>query len=355
MRARVAVLWLAACLAAAPQMKLTVDQLVSFITSSIELDHADGKVAKYLKNVTLTEKLDDRTIESLQGLGAGPKTVQALMRLRDASRKLGEAAPPEPEKRRSPMPPPPPEEQQRIIEEVRDYALNYTKHLPDFICTQVTRRYGDPSGLEFWRKLDTVTAKLSYFEEKEDYQVILLNNRPVDLTYDDLGGSTSTGEFGTMLREIFEPDSETTFAWERWGKLRGKLVHVYSYRVRQDKSEWAISYERKMSVVPAYRGLIYVDRDTLMVLRITLQAQNIPPSFPIQEARTVLDYDYVDISGRDFMLPLKFEMRMRQGRLLVKNEVEFRLYRKFGAEAIITFDTPEPLPEEMTTEQPPTQ
>jgi hypothetical protein len=28
------------------------------------------------------------------------------------------------------------------------------------------------------------------------------------------------------------------------------------------------------------------------------------------------------------------------------------MYRKFEAEAVITFDTPEPLPEEMTTEQP---
>jgi hypothetical protein len=39
--------------------------------------------------------------------------------------------------------------------------------------------------------------------------------------------------------------------------------------------------------------------------------------------------------------------------LLVKNEVEFRLYNKFGAEATIQFgDTPEPLPEENTKEEP---
>jgi hypothetical protein len=38
-------------------------------------------------------------------------------------------------------------------------------------------------------------------------------------------------------------------------------------------------------------------------------------------------------------------MRMRSGKFLSKNEVEFRMYRKFGAEAIIVRD-PEPLPEE---------
>ena len=30
----------------------------------------------------------------------------------------------------------------------------------------------------------------------------------------------------------------------------------------------------------------------------------------------------------------------------MKNDVEFRMYRKFGADTSIKFDTPEPLPEE---------
>jgi hypothetical protein len=66
----------------------------------------------------------------------------------------------------------------------------------------------------------------------------------------------------------------------------------------------------------------------------------------------VLDYDFVKISDLEFLLPLKSVMRMREGRMLVKNEVEFRMYRKFGAEAVITFDTPDPLPEEATQELP---
>jgi hypothetical protein len=355
MSLRLALLGLTFWVAALAQQRLTVKQLVQFITSSIELQHPDRQVAGYLKNVVLTERLDDRTIESLQGLGAGPKTIEALERLRDISQNLPAPAPVKPEQKLPVRPPPSPEEQKRILEEVREYALNYTKRLPDFICVQVTRRYADPSGLEFWRKLDTVTARVSYFEQKEDYKVILLNDRPVDLTMDDVGGSTSTGEFGTLLREIFEPETEATFRWSRWGRLRGRLTHVYEYRVRRDKSKWTITWERKLSVVPAYQGLVYVDHDSLQVLRVTLQALEIPPDFPIQEAGTVLDYDYVDIAGREYLLPLKFAMRMRQGRLLVKNDVEFRMYRKFGAEAVIKFETPEPLSEEMTTEQPPTQ
>jgi N12 class adenine-specific DNA methylase len=107
-----------------------------------------------------------------------------------------------------------------------------------------------------------------------------------------------------------------------------------------------------MEIVPAYRGLIYVDADLLTVTRITLEAIDIPPTFPIQLAKTTLDYDFIKIGDAEHVLPLRAEVRMREGRTLVKNDVEFRMYRKFGAEATIKFETPEPLPEDATKEQP---
>lgn len=354
MRLKLAGLGLAVCLAVVAQNQLTVKQLIEFVSSSIKLGHRDGRVASYLRDVTLSEQLDDRTIATLRELGAGPRTVDALIRLRDASNALPEAEPAEPEAELPPRPPPSEEEQQRVLDEVRKYAQFYSSQLPDFICVQVTRRYGDPSGLEIWHMLDTITTRLSYFEEKEDYQVVMINNRPVDLTMNDVGGSTSMGEFGTMLKEVFAPDTEATFQWVRWGKLRGRLTHVFEYRVRQDRSKWSIRYEKTDRVVPAYRGEVHVDSGFPQVLRLTLAAQNIPPAFPIQEARTVLDYDFAEISGQQHLLPLKFDMRMRMGRELVKNEVEFRLYRKFEADAVIKFDSLDPLPEEMTTEEPAT-
>jgi hypothetical protein len=93
-----------------------------------------------------------------------------------------------------------------------------------------------------------------------------------------------------------------------------------------------------------------VDRDTLAVMRITLEAENLPLSFPVQQATTTLDYEYQTIAAGEFVLPLKASMRMRSGKLLVKNEVEFRNYNRFGAEATITF-TPDELSEDQLKEQ----
>ena len=59
------------------------------------------------------------------------------------------------------------------------------------------------------------------------------------------------------------------------------------------------------------------------------------------------------IGDQTHLLPLKADVRMRSSKLLTKNLVEFHLYRKFGADTSITFDTPDALPDEQTKEQPP--
>jgi hypothetical protein len=130
-------------------------------------------------------------------------------------------------------------------------------------------------------------------------------------------------------------------------------MHVIDYRVRQSKSKWTVTYERSQQITPGYHGLIYVDRDSRAIARLTLEAEDIPPAFPVQQAGTVLDYDFVDIAGSSYMLPLKYTVKMRAAKYLAKNETEFRMYRKFGADTAITFDIPEALPEEGRKEEPP--
>src|SRR5579863_7188486 len=92
-------------LSAAGEMSLTVDKLTDFIRSAVKLKQTDKEVAETLRHVKMVEKLDDRTIEELQSLGAGPKTVAALKELGDASSSLPQAVPPPPKPVVVPIPP----------------------------------------------------------------------------------------------------------------------------------------------------------------------------------------------------------------------------------------------------------
>ncbi len=353
---RTLVLMICAAAVSAAQT-MSIQRLTEFIRSSIKMKYDDRKVAEYLKRVKLTGRLDDRTVEELQGLGAGPKTVAALNVLRDSTSSLKTEAPPPPKPVYVPPPPPDSIEQKRVLADVTEWAESYVSRMPDFICTQVTRRFIDPSGMEFWQRRDVITERLSFFDKKEDYKVVLVNNQvATDTSHDKLGGATSSGEFGSVMKEIFEASTQTHFEWERWATLRGKRMHVFSYRVDQNRSQYSILAQGSERLVIAYHGLIYVDRDNNTITKITLIGDGIPLTYPIREVRLTLDYDKTKIAERDYILPLKAEVTSRQGdKFLIKNEVEFRLYRKFSAESVLKdIGEPEPLPDDATKEQPPT-
>src|SRR5277367_4860871 len=107
-------IFLGASLLAAPS-GYTVDQLLSFLRSSIQLKQPDKEVAQRVSHMKLSQRLDERTIEQMQGEGIGPKTLAALKELSATTVNLSPpvAVPPPPKP--APIPPPSYEEQQQVI------------------------------------------------------------------------------------------------------------------------------------------------------------------------------------------------------------------------------------------------
>src|SRR5216684_1727015 len=118
MRYRFIALALLAAVAWAANDRLSVDQIVSFVSSAVKLKQPDKEVADYLRHVQLTNRLDERTVEDLQSFGAGPKTVAALRGLITNSAALPAPAPVEPKPPAPGIPPPNSLEQAKIFDEV---------------------------------------------------------------------------------------------------------------------------------------------------------------------------------------------------------------------------------------------
>jgi len=338
-------LFLAISAALYAQRQMTIAQLTGFIKSSVAEHLDDRSIAEMLKKTKLTEKLDQRTATGLMSLGAGPKTANALHDLSEASANLPD--PPSPAAAAAPKAPartftvPDSEEQAKILDAVREYALNYTASLPNFICTQVTRRQIDPSGMgDHWQQSDKLQEQLTYFEHKESYKVMAVNGQMVNnKDHLKLGGAITSGEFGSMMYEIFAPETAADFEWARLGKLDGRIMNVFNYRVSQPRSHYSIYHAGvNRTIIAAYHGLIYASRDTNAVIRVTLECDEIPHDFPVQDVKLDMWYDTVKIADQEFVLPVKWDMHSRDGRYMAWNSAEFALYRKFGADATIKFD-----------------
>jgi hypothetical protein len=350
MRKTLKILLLATVIATAADMTMTVEQLVQFVKSAIQLKQPDAQVASQLKHVKLSNRLDDSVVEELLGMRAGAKTVAALKDLRDSSASLPAPAPPPPQAPHPKSPDPPDSiEQAKVLEAAREYALDYEKQLPNFICDEITRRYEDPlhtgvRGLQDpdWRPVDTITIKLTYFEHQEKYEVQMVNNSSVvNGSLDKLGGAVSTGEFGSAMRSIFEPRSAARIEWDKWATLRGRRMYVFAFDIDQPHSQYSITWERSNRIVPAFRGKIYVDRETNMVFRIVEAPYGIPSTYPVQAVSTIIDFDFQKIGDSEYLVPMNVVVTSATSRHLSKNEKHFSNYRRFGAEATIKFETPE--------------
>ncbi len=340
---RMAILACVCAAASFAQQQITVEKLLEFVNSSITTKVQDKDVAGYLATVKMSEKLDPRTVEELRSHGAGPKTVAALNNLAAASAGLQappvKAAAPKPKLRAAP----PYEDQQKIIEEARDHALNYSMTLPDFICLQVTRRYIDrhykPGTEGSWSPSDRLAEKLTYFDQKEKYEAISHNDNSLyGKAAQDFGGALSRGDFGTLLREIFDPSSDAEFHWERWTTLDNKhWFHVYTYSIDLAHSHETISHDNTETVTAAFHGEVFIEEGANVVWRVMVEPEP-PATFPVQGIHQVLDYRYVELSGQSFLLPVNGTVIMRADGQGSKNEIDFRSYRKYSADTSIIFD-----------------
>lgn len=384
MKFRLTLAALCLSLALQAQMQMNVEQLADFVRSELALrQHSDKQIAASIRKLKLTEKLTDKTILDLQAQGAQPKTVQALQELRDetaslkppthdstyspatapdttltdstATAKLAVKAPP--------IPPPDSVRQQKILDQIKQYALSYTQNLPNFICVEVMRRYVDPNAGDHYRSIGNILAKVSYNQGREKYQVYSVNGQYSDISLEQAastGGAVSNGEFGSMMREILEDKSAAEFGWDHWATLRGRRMAVFNFFIDSGHSNYSIEYgygADQQRIITAYKGWIYADENTGEVARIKFVAVDIPRSFPVSAVTEILDYDLVSISGQEYVVPLVAKLYMTAGRDKTKNEIEFRNYRKFGTESVITYDmnpaaVPAPLPSSKTEEQP---
>jgi len=233
-------------------------------------------------------------------------------------------------------PPPPPSDadQKKIIADVTAKALEYTKNLPNFICTQVTRRNVDPTGTsQRWKLVDTISEELTFSSGTENYKVVTVNGKPSSVAHDRLGGLTSSGEFGSILGYIFDPKAKTEFNWTQWESLRGHRVHVIGFKVAQANSLLTVTKSKGQQVNAGFFGMLYVDSETGSVLRIVLAATDIPAKFPIQGVSLDLNYEFAKIGDQAYLVPLKADLHSKDGKSMIWNEVEFRDYRKFAADS----------------------
>ncbi len=229
-----------------------------------------------------------------------------------------------------------------IIEQTRETAFAFTDTLPNYVVKQFTTRYQSDTatrGGTSWQPLDIVTADVVAENGKESYKNLTVNGKPAKDA--EASGSWSEGEFASTLQAILSPASDALFTNKRSSQISNRPAWRYDYSIEQPRSNWRV-VAGGSTYRPAYGGAIWIDKETSRVLRIEMQARNLPRDFAMDAVESTLDYDFVSIGAKKYVLPVHSESLtcVRGTATCSRNVIEFRNYKKFGADSSISFDSP---------------
>jgi hypothetical protein len=323
---------LMAALPAWAAKKVTVQQLKDLLVSMQQYKKTDAEVADRLKEIELSEELTGSVAISLKSYLPGKLSGVQVEILKEQSAFL---APPATDLPATAVPDA--AAQQAILAKAADFASRVYVQNPHLSVTKTTLRFEDHV---------ITTDNIGLHNSNSLLSPIQLVGQQVDPVETDKGveraavskaktkwglnGEISEGEPGTNLGDIIlDASSSGKITWLRWQMIDGRLTAVFSFAVEQEKSHFDVSYccfpktstlttgmvlltsgssIQSVSIwepfekVAGYRGELFINPDTGLVVRVITRADMKPTDFVTRENRRI-DYGLVAVTGKRYLLP----------------------------------------------------
>jgi hypothetical protein len=295
-----------------------------------------GELAGEIAARGIAFSVDEKTLEEFRKAGARSFVIEAMQKAVNRPKLLPQSAaatqPTGAAEAATTAPPAP----TPLIEQARQHALQFVEELPNFVVTQFVARSIRPPGQKDWQAEDKLEIELTFQETKgEKFKLIKINDKPTSQTYENIGGATSTGEFGLMLASLFDPQSQAAFKEVRKETFNGRQTVLYEFSVKKANSNSKITDKSTgRSVTTAYQGSVWIEADSGRVLRIEQSAEDIQRGFPITLAESAVEYDWVTIAGAKYLMPVYAEVILGRDadRFYSRNVIELKNYRVFDSD-----------------------
>ena len=229
---------------------------------------------------------------------------------------------------------------QEVLERARQWALSFTAQLPDFVCTQLTKR-SDNQGQEdsALKKRHDIVTKVQFVGGAETYLTLTVDGKPSQRHVREISGM---GEFGSTLQTLFRPDSPARFFHEGDSRVDGQPAVVFAVTHPSGYQLYTgVLHDGTLQnfVRVGYEGYIHVAKDSSAVLRIVGdRIFGVPADFPVRQARFQIDYGPVDIEGSTYWLPLSSrDVLVGRRGWINQNENRWMNYSRFATKTTLDF------------------
>jgi hypothetical protein len=237
-----------------------------------------------------------------------------------------------------------------LLSRIKRHVKAEVGRLPDYTCLQTTARYRRTAGAKPSNApVDTLVLEVLNAGPKELYA------SPGSRGFHEEepgafvgGGMSGTGMFGLFLRTLFVNDTGM-FQYRGEEDFRGRRAVRYGYRVPAVLSGYTIQVDFARGKA-AMKGSFLADRETLDLLWLEVEADDIPANLQLKSSVQNIEYALTRIGERDVMLPQTASMLMIDiagGEN--RNVVEFTHCQSFRVESTLSFTPAEAGPNTVST------
>ena len=190
------------------------------------------------------------------------------------------------------------------------------------------------------RSSTVVTSQVTFRSGVEYYSYLTVDGKPVkpETALPRSIRFTSSGEFGSLLVDLFAVPDAVEFKLHKTSTLRGTPVAIYEFHVAEKKNTfWTLRDGSGQTWKPEFRGEVWLEQETGRPLREVIEPIHLPAGCLVDSAKTVTDYAMTPVADiGTLLLPVKSEStvcsRARVASVIGKcstNILVFHDYQKF--------------------------
>ena len=184
-----------------------------------------------------------------------------------------------------------------FLEAIRGKIMTYAETLPNFVCSQATRRYRQ-IGRGGWRQENYSVQELSYLGNQKHYKNIGAGDSPPQ----------SADEFDSAVAGLFDYQTKAIFKFDGMEKIKGRQVVRIRYQVPKKSSNRMLHFPDKSKVVYGYEGNCWIDLEDYQVVRFRAKTnKDIPKNSLLKGYELSIDFQKIQIATGFFYMPMRLQ------------------------------------------------
>ena len=209
--------------------------------------------------------------------------------------------------------------------------------LHSFVCNEEIQRFKAVTALDKGKRIDAVTATVSFENGTEHYAEVRQNEKPRP-SIESVGGAWSEGEFGTLLRQTQALLSTDLPILEGYSEVDGTTVAIYQIHVMAYQSPWDLQVRTQHVRVP-FNTKVWVSEADGEILKIERISTSVRADTGISEIQWNVVLKQVELNGRTWLLPTsgEYAVSYKDSDHREWNMMQFSNYHRYGSEVAIRF------------------